>query len=66
MLRLLTPRFPDLKAALEDVPDTGAQRVETPDGLGQITLEWRDGVTRLHLDDQPGGGDAAVSGALMA
>lgn len=51
--RLLAPRFPDLAAALENLPDAKVDHIETPDGLGRIGLSWRDGDVRLVLDDRP-------------
>ena len=52
-VRLLSGRFPDLKRALEDLPDSKAEHLETADGLGRIALQWRDDDIRMVLDDRP-------------
>ncbi len=58
---LLRHRFPGLDAALKGLAEAGRIELEPGDGgADRLVAEWRDGLARIALVDDPTGGDGAL------
>ncbi len=57
---LLSPRFPGLEEALADLPEARKTCMAAVDGLGQVRLEWRDGLIAISIEQKSVTAQAAM------
>ena len=63
---VLTPRFPDISAALSELGRVQRLEVLSGDGVSRLRAEWRDGLARIEIDAEaaaegPGAGHDSLS-----